>query len=128
MDIEHFALNVQDPSQAAKWYQDNMGMRIVKGLKEPPYTHFLADKADHVMLEIYHRPQVSIPDYNAMDPLVMHIAFSVDNLQETHEKLLSAGASAEGAITSTEDGNELAMLRDPWGVPIQLVQRKIKLI
>jgi catechol 2,3-dioxygenase-like lactoylglutathione lyase family enzyme len=128
MEIEHFALNTQDPPRTAKWYQENLGMRIVKESKEPPYTHFLADTADHVMLEVYHRPEASIPDYNAMDPIVMHIAFSVDNMQETRERLLAAGASAAGEVTLTEDGNELAMLRDPWGVPIQLVKRKLKLM
>jgi len=128
MKIEHFALNVPDPSKAAKWYQENLGMHIVKGSKEAPYTHFLADKAKHVMLEIYYRPQISIPDYNSMDPQVLHVAFSVENLKETREKLLSVGARAAGEITITAEGNELAYLRDPWGVPIQLVRRRVKMI
>ena len=33
-----------------------------------------------------------------------------------------AGAMAKGEVTVTDSGNALAMLRDPWGFAVQLVE------
>ena len=76
-----------------------------------------------MMLEVYHNPPDAVPDYASMDPLTLHIAFIVDDVEETSRKLVAAGATAAGEMTVTDSGDELAMLRDPWGVPIQFVKR-----
>lgn len=38
-------------------------------------------------------------------------------------RLIAAGATPAGEIVVTPAGDELAMLRDPWGIPLQLVRR-----
>jgi catechol 2,3-dioxygenase-like lactoylglutathione lyase family enzyme len=122
MKIEHVALNVSDPVQAAQWYVKNLGMRVVKGLDKTPYTHFLADQAGQ-MIEIYSNPAAAVPDYHAMHPLILHIAFMVEDMEGTRSRLIAAGATAEGEISKLDNGDQLAMLRDPWGVAIQLAKR-----
>jgi hypothetical protein len=44
---------------------------------------------------------------------------------ELREKLLAVGATEEGGVIVTEDGDEMTLLRDPWGLPFQLVRRKV---
>jgi glyoxylase I family protein len=122
MKIEHVALNVSEPAKAAQWYVENLGMRIVKGLDKAPFTHFLADKAGG-MIELYSNPAAPIPDYTAIHPLTLHIAFMVDDMEATRSRLIEAGATAEGEISNLDNGDQLAMLRDPWGVAIQLARR-----
>jgi glyoxylase I family protein len=121
--IEHLGLVVQDPVQVAAWYEANLGFQIVRKF-DANDTHFLADGSGQVMVEIYNNPAVTIPDYRSMDPLVLHLAFTVDDPAAVCEKLLAAGASAEGAVTTTPAGDQLAMLRDPWGFAIQLAKRQ----
>ena len=75
------------------------------------------------MLEFYNNPTVAVPDYRAIDPLVLHIAFWTDDVEAARERLLSAGASAVGEALVTPAGDHVAMLRDPWGLAIQLVHR-----
>jgi glyoxylase I family protein len=58
-----------------------------------------------------------------MHPLVLHIAFAVEDVDETRAKLIAAGATAEGEVTRPENGDLLAFLRDPWGIPLQLASR-----
>jgi uncharacterized glyoxalase superfamily protein PhnB len=58
-----------------------------------------------------------------MDPLLLHIAFMVDDVKGIREKLIAAGATPVGEVTISPSGDELAMLRDPWGVAIQFVKR-----
>lgn len=123
MRIEHVALNVEDPVKMAAWLVDNLGMRIARRLDDPAHTHFLADAAGRSMLEIYRAPGVALPDYRKIDPLVLHVAFAVEDVGITRQELIQAGATAAGEITNTPAGDVLAMLRDPWGLPIQLLRR-----
>lgn len=123
MNIEHIALNVQDPYMMADWYARHLGMRTIRQVSGPPHTHFLADESGRVVIEMYHHTKAPIPDYFAMDPLVLHIAFTASDMKEARQRLLQAGATSEGDIVTTPTGDELAMLRDPWGVPVQLVKR-----
>jgi NAD/NADP transhydrogenase alpha subunit len=45
MKLEHIALNLSDARAAAKWYEANLDMRIVKSFDDPPHIHFLADES-----------------------------------------------------------------------------------
>ena len=76
-----------------------------------------------MMLELYHNPPDAVPDYASMDPLTLHIAFMVDDVKATCRKLIVAGATVASEVSVTDSGDELAMLRDPWGVPIQFLKR-----
>jgi catechol 2,3-dioxygenase-like lactoylglutathione lyase family enzyme len=121
--IEHLGLNVPNPVAAAAWYTAHLGFSVKRKLDQAPWTHFLADASGKVMIEIYKNPQADVPNYREMNPLVLHLAFTVDDVAAMRTRLLSAGASAVDEITVTPAGDQLAMLRDPWGMPIQLVKR-----
>ena len=122
MKIEHFALNVPDPVAMADWYVTNLGMSIVRQQKEPPYMTFLADDSGQVMIEIYHNPAAKVPDYKNQDPLIVHLAFVTLDPKGDKLRLQKAGAREE-SDDITEAGDHLIMLRDPWGIPIQLCKR-----
>jgi glyoxylase I family protein len=121
--IEHVAINVENPAGMAKWYCENLGMKIVRKGPPPINMHFISDAGANMMLEIYHNPPDAVPDYASMNPLTLHIAFMVDDVKGTCRKLVAAGATVATEATVTDSGDELAMLRDPWGVPIQIVKR-----
>lgn len=121
--LEHVAINVEDPVGMAKWYCENLGMKLARKGPPPVNMHFISDADGNMMLEIYHNPPDAVPDYTSMDPLLLHISFMVDDIKGIREKLIAAGAIAVGEVTITPSGDELAMLRDPWGVAIQFVKR-----
>jgi glyoxylase I family protein len=121
--LEHVAINVEDPVGMAKWYCQNLRMKVVRKGPPPVNMHFISDAGGNMMLEIYHNPPNAVPNYSSMDPLLLHIAFMVDDVKGIREKLIAAGATAVGEVTVTPSGDELAMLRDPWGVAIQFVER-----
>jgi len=121
--LEHVAINVEDPVEMAKWYCENLGMKIVRKGPPPVNMHFISDTQANMMLEIYHNPPDAVPDYRSMNPLLLHIAFMVDDVEKTRRRLVAAGASIATDITVTDSGDKLLMLRDPWGVPIQFVKR-----
>jgi catechol 2,3-dioxygenase-like lactoylglutathione lyase family enzyme len=121
--IEHTAYQVEDPVAAAEWYCTNLGMVLKRAHKDRPFVRFLADDAGAVMLEFYNHPKATLPDYRNQDPLIAHIAFKCDDLSGTRDRLIAAGATLAADIATTADGDELVMLRDPWGLPIQFVKR-----
>ena len=122
MNFEHVALNVSEPVAMAKWYEEHLGLEIVNALDETPYTRFLRDSDGNMMLEIYSNPPEMVPNYADMDPLILHIAFESENPREDGEELLKAGAALVSE-KETEDGSHFVMLRDPWGLPLQLARR-----
>jgi glyoxylase I family protein len=128
VNIEHVAFNVAKPIAVARWYIDHLQMQVMRTSGPPTDTHFLADAGGRSMIEIYHNPKAAVPDYRAMNPLVLHLAFAVADVRATRARLLQAGATTEGEMTIADNGDELAMLRDPWGFPVQLVKRRAPML
>ncbi len=122
MKIEHFALNVADPVGIARWYVAHLGLKVVRQMTEAPYTRFLADSSGDIMLEIYNNPSGQVPSYALMDPLLVHLAFVSENPGEDMQKLQGAGAHLVEE-QHLKDGSHLVMMRDPWGLAIQLCKR-----
>ncbi len=91
MKIEHTAYQVEDPVAVARWYVEHLGLTVKRAQNERPFGQFLADDGDTVMLEFYNNPKVRVPDYRAIDPLILHIAFWTDDVEATRARLLAAG-------------------------------------
>jgi len=127
MKLEHFALNVADPRQMSVWYETYLGMRVVRQITEAPFTTFLADDSGRIMLEIYNNPTDEVPRYRDMNPLLVHLAFVSPNPEEDTNRLLAAGASLE-TDQHLADGSHLVMLRDPWGLAVQLCKRGLPML
>ncbi len=123
MKIEHVAWQVPAPVETAQWYIQHLGLKLVRKFGAPAHGHFLADDSGQTVIEIYNNPKASVPDYRKMSSLHLHLAFVVDDVAATRDRLVKAGAKVEDALTVTPDGDQLAMLRDPWGLAIQLVKR-----
>ncbi len=123
MRIEHIALNVADPLEMARWYVANLGFVVKRRVMQPPWAHFLADETGQVMIEIYGRQDLAPPDYAAMHPGTLHLAFMSDDIAADAERLTRAGCTREGEIQPLPGGDEMAFLRDPWGLCLQLIKR-----
>lgn len=122
MRFEHFALNVSDPRAMSRWYVEQMGFTVARRREDPPFTHFLADETGRVIVELYANPKAPVPDYAAQHPLVFHFAVVAADARVECRRLKKAGATLY-LEEPQPDGSMLIMMRDPWGVPIQLCQR-----
>ena len=122
MRFEHFALNVSDSSVIAQWYVAHLGFSIVRRLDVVPHTHFLADDSGRVIVEFYTNPSATIPNYATMHPLTFHLAVWSSDVKADRARLEQAGATLfqEEVLPN---GSQLTMLRDPWGLPLQLCRR-----
>jgi len=122
MKFEHFALNVADPVRMADWYVRHLGMKVLISQDREPFARFLADETGRVTVELYANPAAPIPDYRDVHHLSFHFAFEVSDADGARARLLAAGATDVDAVRPA-DGSLLYMLRDPWGLPLQICRR-----
>jgi catechol 2,3-dioxygenase-like lactoylglutathione lyase family enzyme len=122
MTFEHLALNVPEAAAMAQWYVDHLGFKVVRRREDAPFTHFLADDTGRVVVELYTNPAAAITDFARSHPLTFHFALVTSSARHERKRLETAGASffQEDALP---DGSVLIMMRDPWGVPLQLCER-----
>jgi catechol 2,3-dioxygenase-like lactoylglutathione lyase family enzyme len=127
MKIEHVAFQVADPAAMADWYVKHFGFCVRRASDEPVVARFIADVSGAVMLELYCNTKIPVPDYASMDPALLHVAFVCEDVPAAVERLTAAGAAlVRGPEVLADD--ELAMLRDPWGLAIQLAKRKSAMV
>jgi len=118
--FEHIGINVADRDAVVGWYVENVGLTVVRDV--PGKMAFLADSRGIVMLEVYSNPKVERLAFEETGALALHIAFEADDPEAAARELVEAGATVVDAYkTAGEDS--LVMLRDPFGIPIQLIKR-----
>jgi glyoxylase I family protein len=127
LNVEHIAWNVADPAAVADWYVANLGMQIVRSGPPPTHVRFLADAAGRTVVEIYSNTADPVPDYASQHPARLHFAFHTDDPDGSRQALIAAGATPVDEQTAP-DGSRLIMLRDPWGLALQLVKRTTPLL
>lgn len=119
MVLEHFGINVTDAAAMAKWYCENLGLSISR---QTETAWFLADSSGRMLLEIYTNPAVKQIDYASLEPGSFHIAFVSDDIAADRARLIEAGGTGDGEIF-TDGDDEFAIVRDPWGIAVQLAKR-----
>jgi glc operon protein GlcG len=120
---EHFAVNVTDSRAKSKWYAENLNMKFVKEGGAPDYGMFIKDQGDNMMIEIYQKTEFPVFEDEKMHVSSFHAAFMTENITIVKDKLVSAGAKIVTDITTTPAGDKVLMFRDPWGQPLQIVER-----
>jgi glyoxylase I family protein len=120
--FEHYALNLAAPHAIANWYVETLGCRLVFKLDSEPFTVFLGDSQGRVFWEIYRNPRAPFSDVRDVDPAIYHLAFAVEDVDAVKAKVVAAGGSFIEEIRS-DSGSYLVMLRDPWGIALQLCRR-----
>ena len=122
MKFEHFAQNVPDARAMSRWYVEHVGLQVIRSREDSPHTHFLGDDTGRVFIELYTNTSALVPDYSAQHPLVLHFAVYTTDAEADRQRLEKAGATFFVEDTAP-DGTRLIMMRDPWGVALQLCQR-----
>lgn len=123
MIFEHFALNVTEPRKMVEWYCRHLKMTVVFKQEVSPFMTFLADESGRVVMELYRNDISPIIDFNRMHHLEHHVAFKSKNAKKDSDYLITNGASLVEEIKPSTK-THLIMLRDPWGVPLQICQRE----
>ena len=109
----------------ADWYCTHLAMTIARS--DPGKKVFLADEAGVVVFELYANEDQPKLDLAETSWAALHIAFVVDEMKPVLDALTAAGATIETPPTDAA-GDTLTMLRDPFGLALQLVERKTPIL
>ena len=119
MKLEHVAIDVAEPEALITWWCDNLGFR-----RSAPKSAFIIDDSGEMGLEVYRTGETpASPDYKSMNSMTFHVAFLSEDVKADADRLVKAGATLE-KITLENPAFHMAILRDPWGVAIQLCKRE----
>ena len=121
--LEHISLSVPDPVAMVKWYTENLGMVVVREGTAPNFNFFIADSGKHILLELANNADYVPIDLPKVNYSSMHLAFMVKNIALIKKKLLAEGAAIASDISRSKSGDQVLVLRDPWGLPIQFIER-----
>ncbi len=119
MKLEHVAFDVPEPEKLITWWCEHLGFR-----RSAPGSAFIIDDSGTMGLEFYNSGETPAkPDYAQAHAMSMHIALLSDDVRADAERLAAAGGTIETLKLDTPDFH-MAIVRDPWGLPIQLCKRE----
>jgi catechol 2,3-dioxygenase-like lactoylglutathione lyase family enzyme len=129
MLLEHVGVLVKDAFEMAKWYEKHLGFRTIRTGTGPAASGaFVTDEGGKVALELITHKEIAAPDYAGLSPLQMHIAVVSADPDRDRARLEKAGATFVEETPMAQPGEKLYLMRDPWGVAIQLIKRNAPLV
>ncbi|QDP00924.1 lactoylglutathione lyase [Thalassotalea sp. PS06] len=127
MRILHTMLRVGDLDRSISFYQDVLGMRLLRRSDNEQYQYTLAfmgydDMANSTVLELTYNWGVTNYDLGGA---FGHIAIEVDDVYTACEKIKSLGGVISREPGPVKGGTtEIAFVKDPDGYAIELIQAK----
>ena len=128
--FNHVALSVKNLEASRKFYEDVFGLQFQEeraGERPELGVRFivLADQQGNAIEFFESTKQVPLQE-DLMDFSrhgIKHVAFTVDNIEETLEKALANGAKIIWPVQEVGGTiKRLAFIGDPDGIPIELVE------
>jgi lactoylglutathione lyase len=119
----HTRLKVRDMDGTIAFYTTQLGFRVRDRSTSPRGTQltFLAMEGTPTELELAYLPWD--PDFK-LDEDIFHLAFEVDEMGPTLEKMRQAGVKVTEEPSERSAGGYMAFIEDPNGYEIELLSRR----
>lgn len=120
--IHHIAIITSDYQRSKDFYVNQLGFQIIRENYRPERNDYKLDLRlnDHTELEIF---GVSNPPKRVTQPEacgLRHLAFEVENIEETVAELEAKGIPCEPIRFDTYTGKKMTFFHDPDGLPLEL--------
>jgi len=120
----HTRMRVNDLARTVKFYQDALGLKLSRQHTSPRGAQlaFLQTPNSDEEIEICQMP----PGAPAVQvqPVLLHLAFEVENLEAFAADLKRKGFALSDGPTQTGSGSVIAFIDAPEGYEVELIQRK----
>jgi lactoylglutathione lyase len=118
----HTRMRVSDMDQTIKFYTDVLGLKVLERKTSPRGSHlaFLAVPNSEELIELCSYPPSG--PVKVQEDLV-HLAFEVDNLDETVRMLNGKQIKITDGPTVTSSGSRFIFIDAPDGYEIELIER-----
>jgi len=123
--LHHIAIICSDYPKSKHFYVEIVGLQIVREVYREDRRSFKLDLqvGDQYQIELFSFPdppaRVSAPEACGL----RHLAFEVDNVQETARKLGALGLEIEPIRIDKATSKSFTFFQDPDGLPIEIYER-----
>jgi len=139
--IHHTGISVSNMENSLKFYRDLIGMKVVKDVmvsgKEIGEVNNLDEARVRIVILELNGVQIELLEFlsprgkplakkiRSYDHAITHIAFEVDNIDETYNQWVAKGISFNSPPRAMRGGkgNTCAFLYDPDGIALEILQR-----
>jgi lactoylglutathione lyase len=118
----HTRMRVSDMDQTVNFYTNVLGLEVLERKVSPRGSHlaFLKVPNSEELIELCSFPPSG--PVKVQEDLV-HLAFEVDNLDQTIETLNAKGIKITDGPTQTSSGSRFIFINAPDGYEIELIER-----
>ncbi|MBI3603130.1 MAG: VOC family protein [Nitrospirae bacterium] len=118
----HTRMRVSDMDQTIAFYRDVLGLQVLERKVSPRGSHlaFLAVPNSAELIELCSFPPSG--PVRVQEDLV-HLAFAVENLDETIQALHAKGVTITDGPTTTSSGNRFLFIDAPDGYEVELIEQ-----
>ncbi len=128
MKFIYTGIRVKDLERSVKFYTDTMEMKENnrgKMMDGGVYVELKSKNSEQTLELNYYPPGKKYWEEYTEGSELDHLAFRCDDVRDSYKKLLAGGAVS--AIEPWDEGNStLAFVRDPDGVWIELIGKRVK--
>lgn len=123
--LHHIAIICSDYERSKKFYTDVLGFQVQQEVYRKERDSWKGDLSLNgtYLIELFSFPdppaRVSRPEATGL----RHIAFRVDNIDETIETLQQKGITTEPVRVDEYTGRRFTFFSDPDGLPIELYEQ-----
>lgn len=122
-ELDHVGVYAKDPVTLCKWYQEKLGLEVVRDLidiHDRPF-YFLKSKNSTFTLEILATADAP-KERELQNPGFSHLCFEVEDFDKAVADLQSKGISVHGART-TKYNWKIGYFEDPEGNVVEICKR-----
>ncbi|WP_066632101.1 SMU1112c/YaeR family gloxylase I-like metalloprotein [Labilibacter marinus] len=122
--LHHIAIICSDYERSKRFYTQILGFEVLEEVYREERQSYKLDLAlnGQYLIELFSFPnppaRVNNPEANGL----RHIAFGVDNIQESTKELINQGIAVESIRTDDLTGKKFTFFKDPDGLPIELYE------
>ncbi len=124
MKIHHIAIICSDYENSKKFYTEVLGLNIIREVYREERRSYKLDLAieDHYVIELFSFPD---PPQRPSRPEacgLRHLAFSVENVANKRQELMSKGLICEQIRVDEYTGKEFFFTQDPDLLPLEFYE------
>lgn len=122
--IHHVAIICSDYERSKKFYVELLGFSIIKETFRANRNSYKLDLSvgSHAQIELFSFPN---PPQRASNPEacgLRHLAFAVDNLDQTVRELKAKGIEVEPIRIDSVTGKRFTFFKDPDSLPLEIYE------
>ena len=123
--VHHIAIICSDYAKSKHFYVEILGLKVVREIYREARKSFKLDLqvGDHYQIELFSFVDPAVRPSRPEACGLRHIAFEVDNVEETAGKLTARGVTVEPIRVDETTNKRFTFFADPDDLPIEIYER-----